>query len=441
MPVYQSQTRDEKSLDPPNRARRRQMQREWAQMSHDALQTGIRQGVLNMGVALALTQLTERMEDEANHIAGAPKGKHRKDRTGKRHGYANGYVIVGGAKMSLPRPRVRSLFNDHELKLPSYEWAQSPTALDEAALRMMVLGVATRSYKAAVDTLAPLSENLRVQGVSKSAVSRRFVTATQAAARELMCRSLSNTRYLVLYLDGVEEGGHHVLVAMGLTQSGEKEILGLWEGSSENATVARELLEDVQARGLDASRGLLIVLDGGKALSSAVKEVFGERVQIQRCQVHKERNVAGKLPQSEQAAVKQAMRNAWNAESASQAQADLEALADRLHHQGRHEAAASLREGLRQTLTCLKLDVDPVLMPSLTNTNPLESIFSVHEACAHRVKRWRNGRQVVRWVAMGLLGAEASFARIEASDALQRLAERLERDAGPFVALETSAAA
>lgn len=440
MPVYPNDGREGRGPR-LSRAERRRLVREAARIDREALKQQIGAGVLELGVHLSLAEVAEMLDEDADRLAGAPKGKHRADRVGRRHGYAEGSIVVGGKKVGIRRPRVRSLAGE-ELELPTYAWAQDPTVLEESSLRMMVLGVATRGYREAVESpLCPIPEGVVVRGVSKSAVSRRFVARAEEALRGWLARSLAGQRYLVLYLDGVEEGGHHALVAMGVTETGRKEIVGIGEGSSENATVARELLEDLLARGLDVNRGLLVVLDGSKALAAAVEEVLGDRVLVQRCQVHKRRNVLEKLPTSRQAQVRREMEEAWRAEDASQAQAKLEALADRLEQEGYRQAAASLREGLPQTLTCLKLGVDPALSPSLTNTNPLESVFAKHAACARRVSRWRNGRQVVRWVGIALMRAERSLAPLGAQEALGDLARRLEEHARRAAAGEVPAVA
>jgi transposase-like protein len=378
-----------------------------------------------LSVELALKHIEEEMELEADRLAGAAKGKHCRNRTGKRHGYATGYVIMHGRKIQIDRPRVRSLDNKTEFELASYLWAREHTALDMTALLLLHKGISTRAYKPAVDIVASIPDGICSSGMSRSAVSRRFVKRADQVVDEIMNRPLDGSRYLAVFVDGTQEGDHHVLVALGLTEHGEKSIIGLSEGSSENASVAGELLENLKRRGLRTDGGLLMVIDGAKVLHSAIGRVFGDEVLIQRCQVHKMRNVLEKLPDNKQTRVERVLAQAYRADGYVRAKVSLEIAADKLQLEGYQGAAASLREGMSETLTVLKLGVDPGLRKTLSNTNPIESAFSVHAACSKRVKRWRNGRQVLNWVGMGLLKAEDGFQRISNADGLSRLADVL----------------
>ena len=325
--------------------------------------------------------------------------------------------------------RVRSLDRHEELSLPLYEALQEEHTLEETVLVQVVAGVATRRYGSVMARALDLPEEL-LTGVSKSSVSRRFVAQTAARLGELFRRPLRE-RYVALFVDGLQLGAHHVIAAVGVTEEGEKRLLGVWEGATENRAVCQALLEDLVARGLSAERGLLVVIDGSKALVQAVRAVLGERALIQRCVWHKSRNVLDKLPEVLQPRVRRAMLRAWGARTAWEAEQALQTLAEELAAAGYPEAAASLREGLPETLTVIRLGLPPALRRSLRTTNPIESAFARHEQLAHRVRWWRNGRQALRWAALSLLQAEASFRKLPGADALPRLAAALEQMLSP----------
>lgn len=427
MSVYQNGTQTESTARPANRAERRRMQREAVRVDREQLRMGTIGALTQLGARLAIDHLMQVMEREADALAGAPKGQHCRDRRGIRNGYAPGYVIISNRKVEISRPRVRSLDGKTEFELTSYKQAQDQASLNAAALGLAIRGVSTREHSEIASLVSPTPQGMSAYGFSSSAISRRFVTEASKAVVEINNRQLGSTRYVVLYIDGTEEGGHHALVALGLTELGDKQILGLREGTSENAAVVRELLEDLVARGLPTDRGLFVVMDGGKALSSAVSEVLGKKAVVQRCQVHKRGNVIDKLPESKHASVTRRMTEAYNAKTYAGALKKLDGLATSLQREGYTEAAASLREGMEETLTCLTLSVDSELRKTISNTNPIESAFSIHEACAGRVKRWHHGQQVLNWVAAGLLKAEKAFQRVEVTGALRNLGEILER--------------
>jgi putative transposase len=437
MSVYQDASQNGSTT----RGEHRRMKREAAKMSFSELKSQTSDAMAKLSVELVLEHIEEEMDLEADRLAGAAKGKHCKNRTGKRHGYTSGYVVMHGRKIEIDRPRVRSLDNKTEFELASYRWAREHTALDMTALLLLHEGISTRAYKSTVDTVASIPDYIRTSGMSRSAVSRRFVKKASQVVDEIMSRPLNDTRYLAVFVDGTQEGDHHVLVALGLTEHGEKRIIGLSEGSSENASVAGELLANLETRGLQTDGGLLMVIDGAKALAAAITKTFGDEVLIQRCQVHKMRNVLEKLPENKQAQVERMIAKAYRADSYSQAKTSLEILADKLQLEGYQSAASSLREGMSETLTVLKLGVDPGLCKTLSNTNPIESAFSVYAACSKHVKRWRNGRQALNWIGMGLLKAEDGFQRIANPDGLEKLADVLTRHAQSGVPAYQSKAA
>jgi len=249
-------------------------------------------GLLALSVAVGLNILKAMMEAEVAEIAG-PKGKHNpKNRQAVRHGSEKGSVVLGGRKIAVRRPRVRTT-DGREVRLNTYEAFQDERFITQSVLERIIYGLSTRHYE---HGLEPVGEEVPAHGISKSTISRRFIHATRKALEELLSRPLEDKRFLVLVIDGVMFAGHTVVVALGITAEGKKEILGLWEGATENAAVCKSLLADLVARGLKVEEGILVVIDGSKALRLAVKEVFGERAAVQRCRVHKKRNVLEHLP-------------------------------------------------------------------------------------------------------------------------------------------------
>jgi putative transposase len=323
---------------------------------------------------------------------------HLADRQALRAGHVASSLVLGGRRVAVQRPRARSVAG-RELRLPSWrEWsARDP--LDARALEQMVLGVSTRGY---ARSLEPLPEAVTVRGISKSAVSERFVYGTERKLAELMSRDLCQLRVVALLIDGVHFGEHVVLAAVGVDDQGAKRVLGLREGATENAAAVRALLADLVERGLDTSRVLLIVIDGAKALHKAVVEVFGAHALIQRCREHKKRNVTDAVPEWLRGSIRSAMHQAYATRDPKRAQRLLEGLARRLEHQ-HPGAAASLREGLAETPTVMRLGLAENLERVLSSTNLIENLFGRVREIGRRVKRWQNGTMVLRWTAAGVL--------------------------------------
>jgi transposase-like protein len=311
---------------------------------------------------------------------------------------------------------VRSV-EGRELKLPSWrEWsARDP--LEARALEQMVLGVSTRRY---ARSLEPLPAAVAARGTSKSAVSERFVYGTERKLGELLSRDLHGLKLVALMIDGVHFGEHVVLAAVGVDERGHKHALGLREGATENAAAVKALLADLVERGLDTNRSLLIVIDGAKALHKAVAEVFGRRALIQRCREHKKRNVTEALPERLRASVRSAMVQAYASGDAKRARRLLENLARQLEHQ-HPGAAASLREGLEETLTVMRLELPENLERILSSTNLIENLFSRVREIGRRVKRWQGGTMVLRWTAAGVIEAERGFRKLAGYRALPAL--------------------
>lgn len=346
------------------------------------------------------------LEDEVDERCGPRHEWGRENRTATRYGHQPGYVSVGGQKIRIDRPRVRSTTGGGEVRLDRYDLLQQPDSLAEAFLRRMVRGVSTRHYEEVVD----LAEESC--GVKKSSVSRGFVRASARSLREWTARSLTGTRYPVVMIDGVQYAEETMLVALGITEAGEKQVLGLRQGASENAQVVTSLLEELHERGLDTSKPTLFVLDGAKALVAGVKRVFGANAIVQRCQIHKKQNVKAHLPKKHHAELDRRLSDAYGHKSYTQARSLLEATMSWLGKVS-PDAAASLKEGLEETLTVIRLGVPEMLKRTLSSTNVIESALSVTRDVTGRVKRWREGDMRRRWCGAGLMRAEESFRRVK----------------------------
>jgi putative transposase len=322
------------------------------------------------------------------------------------------------------RPRVRAADGSGELHLASYDLFSGTEVLGQMALEKMLAGLSSRRY---VRGLEPAGQAVgdAAASVSKSAVSRRFVAATETALAELMSRRLDDLDLVAFMVDGVHFGEHTCVVALGIGIDGTKHPLAVEEGSTENATLVTDLITGLRDRGLDTSKPVLAVLDGAKALSSAVRRVFDKPV-IQRCQQHKIANVRDKLPDKLRAVTEKRMRQAYHAESALKAEAELEALARELDktHPG---AASSLREGMAETLTILRLGVPPTLARTLRSTNSIESMIEICREHSKNVKRWRDGTMALRWCAAGMVEAGRQFRRVNGHLHLPKLRLALEK--------------
>jgi putative transposase len=393
-----------------------------------------RRGLLALSVGVGLGVLHELLELEVEELVG-PKGKHNPDRVAVRHGHENGEVTLGGRRVPACRPRVRSADGSEEIGLGTYAHFASRDPLSELILEQLLAGVSTRRFKR---TREPVGEHVteRERSVSKSAVSRAFISRTRDQLKALMSRDLCDVRIAVLMIDGIDLKGRTNVVALGITTEGEKLALGLWEGSTENATVARSLLSDLIDRGLDTEQGVLVVIDGAKALRKAVRTVLGEHTPVQRCIRHKERNVLDHLPEEDREPVKRRLRAAWAMKTHSVALRKLKLLADELAHT--HPGASnSLREGLEETVTAVRLGAQGDLRRTLQSTNPCESMIECIRRTAGNVKRWQNGDQAIRWTAAGMLEAERNFKRVQGHADLAELAVEIERQVTRAITADT----
>jgi putative transposase len=389
----------------------------------DEIAADMREGLLALAVGAGLQVMAQLMEADVTGACG-PRGKHDADRTATRHGTGSGSVTLGGRRVPVSRPRVRATDGTGELPVPAYELFTSTELLGRMAMERMLAGVSTRRYPIALE---PVGEGIdeEARSTSRSAVSRKFVAMTEHALADLLARDLSKLDLVALMIDGVHFADHLCVVALGIDIDGVKHPLALVEGSTENTTLVRGLLVGLRERGLDVTKPILAVLDGAKALAAAVKEVFDHPV-IGRCQNHKMRNVRDHLPEKMRGPVAKKMRAAYHADSALQAQALLEALANELDktHPG---AAGSLREGLAETLTVLRLDVPPTLARTLRSTNAIESMIGISRDHSRNVKRWRDGQMALRWCAAGMLEAGKQFRRVNGHLHLAALRTSLER--------------
>ena len=344
------------------------------------------------------------LEEEVARRVGPP---HRPGpaSSGVRWGRQPGYVVFGGQRVSIPRPRVRTREGE-EVALDSYARLQHDGRRQRAVREGIVAGLTTRNYHRAVESV------LDGYGIEKSSVSREFVQASAAQLQELCERKLGELDLVALLIDGIEIGKQVLVVALGIESSGKKHVLGLWQGATENTTVVKALLEDLVERGLKQDRRYLLVIDGAKALRAAIEKVFGQRAEVQRCQIHKRRNVKDHLPENCQKDYDRRIRNAYAMTHYAEARAELEKIVRQLERIN-PSAAHSLEEGLEETLTVHRLGVGARLRRTLSSTNPIESCLSTVERVARNVKRWREGDQSLRWTATGLLEAEKRFNRIK----------------------------
>ncbi len=383
----------------------------------------MREGLLALAVGAGLQVMGALMEADVTALAG-PRGRHNPERAAVRHGTEAGSVTLGGRRVSVARPRVRAADGSGELAVPAYELFSGTEILGRMAMERMLAGLSTRRYGVGLE---PVGQRVQAAATatSKSAVSRRFVAMTETALGELLAADLSSLDLVAFMVDGVHFAEHCAIVALGIGIDGTKHPLALVEGSTENATLVTELIVGLRERGLEVTKPILAVLDGSKALRRAVLDVFDHPV-LARCQLHKIRNVKDKLPQRLRSQVEARMRAAYHAESALAAEAALEALARELDktHPG---AAGSLREGMAETLTVLRLDVAPALARTLRSTNAIESMIGICREHAKNVKRWRDGQMALRWCAAGMLEAAKQFRRVNGHLHLPALRAALER--------------
>jgi transposase-like protein len=377
----------------------------------------LRQGVGELIRQAGLRLMDLLMQEEVRELVGE-RSQRQAERTAHRWGSERGYCVVMGQKVPVERPRVRST-DDQEVRLGSYELFHRGEPLTETVWEKLMLGLSTRKYGQAV------REFTEAYGLEKSAVSEHFIEASRAKLQEMMERRLDKTRLCALLIDATPFAGQQLVVAMGISQDGRKMILGLRQGATENATVVGELLGDLVNRGLNFSEPRLYILDGGKALTAAVKRHAGESAAIQRCQVHKRRNVLDHLTDEQKPVIARRLNAAYALEDHAAAKQALNTLHRELMDLN-PSAARSLGEGMEETLTVHRLHVPMQLRKTLASTNVIESAFSIVEQVCKNVKRWHGGDQRERWVGSGLLVAQKQFRKVTGHKQIPALLRELE---------------
>jgi transposase-like protein len=389
-------------------------------LSRSELQQMIEEGLhglaLEIGVEVATALLTDEVESHCGSM-------HKRDaeRRAYRHGTERGWIAIGGAKAAIERPRARGI-DGKEIPLKRYEVMQRP-ARQDGVMRRLLRGVSCRNYRAVIDAIR------KSYGVSASSVSRSFVAASEARVRQLAERRFDGMPFAAVFIDGICFARRSLIAAVGVTERGEKQILAVREGATENARVCTDLLEDLRERGIDTNSCTLFVLDGSKALRAAVDRVWGEQAQVQRCQQHKLRNVASYVPEQHWPDVAAAIRKAYAENSYKKAKRMLETVARWLDRINPH-AGASLREGLEETLTVTRLGLRGRLRRTFATTNLVEAIFGRTRTLTSRVNRWRDGSMRQRWCATALLHAETTFRAVKGCADMPQLLVALGRSSG-----------
>jgi len=350
------------------------------------------------------------LEDERTQLCGE-RYRHDADRRAMRAGHASGELVMGGRKVRISRPRARTADGSEELTLPSWREFSMEDPLEREAVEKMLVGVSTRKYRRALEAVPPELDEF---GTSKSAVSRRFVAATQKRLSDWLGRDLSGIQLAAIMIDGVGFDEHTVLIALGIDADGKKHVLGIHEGTTENAAACGTLLDDVIERGVPTNRSILFVVDGAKALTGAIRARWARRGLIQRCQVHKTRNVKDHLPDEMHASVVSTLSQAYKMRDFKKAKAQLENLARRLddEHPG---AAASVREGLVETLTVIKLGLPATFARTFATTNPIENLNGTARWICRNVKHWQGGTMILRWCCAAMQEAQSRFRRVKAA--------------------------
>ena len=377
----------------------------------------LRKGVGELIRQAGLQMMELMMEEEVRGLVGE-RSQPQPERTANRWGTEKGYCVVMGQKVPIERPRVRNM-EDREVRLGTYEMFHRGEPLTETVWEKLMLGLSTRKYGQAVREFAD------AYGLEKSAISEHFIEASRTKLKEMLERKLDKLKLCALLIDATPFAGQQMVAVLGISQDGRKTILGIRQGATENATVVGELLGDLANRGLDFSEPRLYLLDGGKALSSAVKKYAGESAAIQRCQVHKRRNVLDHLTDEQKPLVAKKLNAAYRMEDHAAAKLALTQLHRELMDLN-PSAARSLEEGLEETLTVHRLHIPFQLRKSLASTNIIESAFSIVERVCSNVKRWHGGDQRERWVGSGLLVAEKQFRRIQGHKQIPFLLRELE---------------
>jgi transposase-like protein len=377
----------------------------------------VQRGLMKMALR-SFTELAEGVMDHEVTALVGPKNRANPEREMVRWGSERGYCVVGGQKVPLDRPRVRDK-QRREVPLGSYELLQRASLMEESVWQKMMHGLTTRRYSQVIEELE------QAYGIKKSTISDHFIEASRQRLDRLLARRLNDYPICAMLIDGTPFGDQQLITVLGVTIHGHKRILGLRQGATENSTVVRQLLADLAERGVDFEVPRLYVLDGGKALFAAVRQTAGKAAIVQRCQIHKIRNVLGHLPEEHQGHVRQKLHAAYGMREYADARRGLDLLHRELMDLN-PSAARSLGEGLEETLAIHRLRAPAMLRTSFASTNLIESAFSVVETVCRNVKRWHGGDQYLRWVGSGLLYAETRWNRVHGYRELPVLVKELE---------------
>ena len=373
---------------------------------------------------MGINALGELFELDVVEMAG-PKGKHCPERSHYRWGAAPIVLPFGGQRITVPCPRVRAV-GGGEAQLKSALHFRTVDPVPARVLNQILLGVSTRGYR---HSLEPVPVGISARAASKSAASRHLMARMSGQLREQLGRRLDQLDLLVLMVDGIEIAHRTVVVALGILADGRKVVLGLWLGSTENAALCTSLLNDLLERGPKVDGRMVCVIDGGRGIRKALADVFGDLAVVQRCRVHKKRNILDHLSPNRKAYLSRMLSEAWNSDCATLARRRLKTLLQWLESNGENGAAGSLREGMEETLTVAKLDLPGALRTFLVTTNAIENLIGTSRRISRNVKRWRSGEMIVRWTAIGLAHAEKNFRRVRGYRYLPLLARALRHDA------------
>jgi putative transposase len=384
-------------------------------------------GLLAFVQQIGLYALQELFAQEAAAIAG-PKGRHNGARTHHHWGTAKTPLPFGGRNVVVPRPRVRRK-GGGEVELPSVAAFRDADPMPARVAEQVVLGVSTRGY---ARSLEPVDPELAPRGAGKSSASRALIDKTTETLAAFVERPLGDLQLIAMFIDGIEIAKQTVIVALGVTTDGTKVPVGVWCGSTENATLTTALLQNLLERGLRVDDPTLFVIDGGKGLRKALRDVFGDRAIVQRCQVHKLRNVRDHLPESRRMYVSRQMRSAYQSDSGKVAKRQLVQLATWLESNGEHSAAQSLREGLDETLTVLRLALPKTLRRTFSTTNAIENLNGTLRRVLRNVKHWRGEGMIRRWVALGIAEAQRGFRRVKGYQQMPSFVDALRPSAAPL---------
>lgn len=384
---------------------------------YEGLELNVKVEMIRSLLPLGLMHVQMLLDEEVEALAG-PRYAHADGTAGTRHGSNPGTVVMDGQRVRIRVPRVRS--ERAEIPLRSYPALHGTGVADDALLRRVLYGISCRNYEAAARAIPGAI------GLSSSSVSRAFVKASAAKLKEFQDRDLKGEWYVALFLDGKSFADAMLVIALGVTIDGRKRFLGFVETDTENEQVLSPFLRSLVERGLDVSHGVLVVIDGGKGLKAAVTQVFKQQALVQRCMWHKRENVVSYLPKSEQASWRRRLQHAYDRETYTEAKAELTKLHREL--EGRNQsAAASLAEGLEETLTLHRLGVYGVLGASFKTTNCIESANALIEERCAKVDAWKTSTQRQRWLATALLDIEPRLRRVKGHRQLPQLEAALRR--------------